>query len=309
MRTALRLALAAAAVALLPLGAFAQGSSIFARPFQYSDANGTGTLTVSLTNQSSTRLTFQPIQVTLVQGGNLWVGSGVYHAFSDDTANLPANALLAFTAVDRSGSTRFFQATLTPGAGLPTAPTVGLPTIPQGSGYSGIGTHHAPTAPQAAVAWRIQSSSVPSPGAIVNSAPLLTNGWYRNSLAEAMGGLYYSTFNTFQSLVSTATWTGSVPAPGSYQLEVFIPRQPSPGAAPRTGRAAYQIFPQPGTGGAGGGGASVRVVNQQVSTSQWVPLGVFNFQGSYRVVLTDSTGEAHATRSVVANAIRLTPVR
>src|SRR4051794_18476214 len=108
MRTALRLALAAAVVALLPIGAFAQGSSIFARPFQYSDTNGTGTLTVSLVSQASTRLTFQPVQVTLVQGSNFWVGSGVYHAFSDDAANLPASALLAFSAVDRSGSTRFF---------------------------------------------------------------------------------------------------------------------------------------------------------------------------------------------------------
>jgi hypothetical protein len=295
MRTALRLALAAAAVALLPLGAHAQGSSIFARPFQYSDGNGTGTLTVSLMNQASTRLTFQPIQVTLVQGANFWVGSGVYHAFSDDTANLPANALLAFAAVDRSGSTRFFQATLTPGSGQP--------TIAPGSGYTGIGTHYAPTSPQAATVWRIQSSSVPSPGAMVNSAPLLINGWYHNSFAEAMGGRYYSTFNTLQSPVSTATWTGSVPTPGNYQLEVFIPRQRTPGAAPRTNRAVYQIF------SAGVVGTSARVVNQQVSASQWVPLGVFPFQGSYRVVLTDATGEAHATRSVVANAIRLTPVR
>jgi hypothetical protein len=95
MRTVLRLALAAAVVALLPIGAFAQGSSIFARPFQYSDTNGTGTLTVSLVSQASTRLTFQPVQVTLVQGSNFWVGSGVYHAFSDDAANLPASALLS----------------------------------------------------------------------------------------------------------------------------------------------------------------------------------------------------------------------
>jgi hypothetical protein len=295
MRTALRLALAAAAIALLPLGASAQGSSIFARPFQYSDPSGPGTLTVTPMNSASTRLTFQPVQVTLVQGSNFWVGSGVYHAFSDDAANLPASALLAFAAADRSGSTRVFQATLTPGSVQP--------TIAPGSGYSGIGTHSAPTSPQAATTWRIQSSSVPSPGVILNSAPILGNGWYHNSSAEATGGFYYSTFNTLQSPVSTATWTGSVPVPGNYQLAVFIPRQLSPGAVPRTGRATYQIFSQ------GLGGASVRVVNQQVGASQWVPLGVFTFQGSYRVVLTDTTGEAHASRSVVANAIRLTPVR
>lgn len=294
MRTPLRLALAAAALTLLPLGAFAQGSSIFARPFQYSDSNGTGTLTVSLTNQASTRLTYQPIQVALVQGANFWVGSGVYHAFSDDAANLPANALLSFAAVDRSGSTRFFQATLTPGSGLP--------TIAPGTGYSGSGTHFAPASPQAAIPWRLQSSSMTTPVVIVNNAPALSNGWYHNSFAEAPGGFYYSTFNTLQAPVSVATWTGSVPAAGRYQLEVFIPRQPALGSAPRTNRAVYQIFPS------GTGIGSFSTVNQQVSASQWAPLGVFTFQGSYRVTLADTTGESQATRSVVANAIRLTPV-
>jgi hypothetical protein len=103
--------------------------------------------------------------------------------------------------------------------------------------------------------------------------------------------------------VSIATWTGSVPVAGRYQLEVFIPRQLTPGSAPRTNRAVYQIFPQ------GTGIGSFSTVNQQVSASQWVSLGVFNFQGNYRVMLTDATGEPHTSRSVVANAIRLTPVR
>ena len=93
-----------------------------------------------------------------------------------------------------------------------------------------------------------------------------------------------------------------MPAPGRYRLEAFIPRQPSPGTVPRTNRAVYQIFPQ------GTGVGSFSVVNQQVSASQWVSLGVFTFQGSYRVMLADATGEPQATRSVVANAIRLTPV-
>jgi hypothetical protein len=65
----------------------------------------------------------------------------------------------------------------------------------------------------------------------------------------------------------------------------------------------YQIF------SAGVAGTSTRVVNQQVSASQWISPGVFPFQGSYRVLLMDATGEAQASRSVVANAIRLTPVR
>jgi hypothetical protein len=50
-------------------------------------------------------------------------------------------------------------------------------------------------------------------------------------------------------------------------------------------------------------------VNQQVGVSQWVSLGVFNFQGSYRVMLRNATSGPHASRSVVANAIRLTPIR
>jgi hypothetical protein len=285
MRHVVRLALTAGAVALLPLGALAQGTQFFAQPYQYSDTNGVGTLTVTPLNSASTRLTYQPVRVTLVQNNVYSVGSGVYHAFTDDNANLPPFALLSFALVNPAGSSRFYQVTL---AAL--------------NGYAGDGTSYPVTAPQIVSTWHVQSMPVP-PVSIMNNAPVLNNGWYMNGFTEAMGGLYYSTFNTFQVPVSTATWSGTVPIPGNYLIEVFIPRQPSPGAAPRTNRATYQIF----LGGIVG--VALRMVNQQVSASQWIPLGTFSLQGSYQVMLTDRTGEPQQTRSVVADAIRLTPVR
>ena len=287
MRHVVRLALTAAAVALLPLGALAQGTAtgFFAQPYRYSDVNGVGTLTVTPLNNASTRLTYQPVRVTLVQNNAYSVGSGVYHAFTDDNANLPPFALLSFALVNASGSSRFYQVTL---AAL--------------NGYAGDGTSFPVTSPQTASTWHMQSVSAP-PASIMNNTPALNNGWYMNSFAEAMGGTYFSTFNTFQSAVSTATWSGSISNPGNYQIEVFIPRQTNPYAAPRTNHAIYQIY----LGGIVG--VAVRTVNQQVATSQWISLGTFSLQGSYQVMLIDQTGEPQQTRSVVADAIRLTRVQ
>ena len=285
MKHVVRLALTAAAVALLPLGALAQGTQFFAQPYQYSDANGVGTLTVTPLNNTSTRLTYQSVQVTLVQNNAYSVGSGVYHAFTDDNANLPPFALLSFALVGPTGSSRFYQVTL---AAL--------------NGYAGDGTSYPVTSPQTATTWHVQSMPV-LPASILNNSPAMNNGWYTNSFVEAIGGGYYSTFNTLQGPVSTATWSGSVPSPGNYRIEVFIPRQPNPGSAPRTNHAVYQVF----VGGVVGMG--VGIVNQQVATSQWITLGIFSLQGSYQVMLTDQTGEPQQTRSVVADAIRLTRVQ
>ena len=271
-------------VALLPLGAHAQGTQFFAQPFQYTDANGVGTLTVTPLNTISTCLTYQPVQATLVQNNVYWVGSGVYHAFGDDNANLPSFVLLSFALVGPSGSSQFYQATLAPV-----------------NGYAGDGTFYPVTSPQTVTTWHIQSG-VPPSGVILNNAPALNMGWYTNSFSESKGGVHYSTFNTFSGAVSMATWSGSIPSPRNYQIEVFIPRQPSPGAAPRTNHAVYQSLTQ------GMSGVVLQTVNQQVATSQWVSLGTFFLQGTYQVMLTDQTGEPLRTHSVVSDAIRLTPV-
>jgi hypothetical protein len=269
---------------LLP-GVDAQPIPIFSQPYQYSDPDGPGVLTLTPLNTESTRLTFQPIQVTLVQTNRQFVGSGVYHSFTDEQADLPPFTLVAFSLTSTTGQCYFFQGRIVPV-----------------NGYTGEGTYHPVGAPQATVPWQI-SSTVPPPGPVpvVNSTPTLLQGWYRNSFGEAIGGVYYSTWNTFQTTVSTATWSGSVPLAGSYTLEVFLPRQPGVGSAPRTSRAMYRIFH------AGVVGQTLRTVSQQVATSQWVPLGTYFFSSGYQVMLTDATGEPQQTRSVVANAIRLTP--
>src|SRR5262249_34123987 len=128
------------------------------------------------------------------------------------------------------------------------------------------------------------------------------SGWHANSFEEAIGGVYYSTRNTFQSADATATWSGSVPSPGNYRIEAFIPRQASAELLPRTSHALYQVC----AGASEGPG--LRVVDQQVATSQWVTLEICSLQESYQVTLSDQTGEPQQTRSVVADAVRLTRV-
>jgi hypothetical protein len=191
---------------------------------------------------------------------------------------------VAFTLVNSAGRSFFFQGRIAPV-----------------NGYTGDGTYFPIDAPQTIVPWQIQSTP-PTTGPIVNSTPTLRDYWARIAFSDAVGGVYYATYNTFQGAVSTATWSDSLPADGNYQVEVFLPRQPSTGMVPRTSRAVYQIYQD------GAAGVALRTVNQQASGSGWVSLGSFNFRGGYRIVLTDETGEARATRSVVANAVRLTPV-
>jgi hypothetical protein len=289
MRATHALALGLALTALVPIAAQAQvdprfgGIPMFSQPFQYSDREGPGTLTITPLSDASTRLSYQPIRVTLDQSGRHYVGAGAYHAFSDDGADLPPFALVSFTLESASGRSYFFQGRIAPV-----------------NGYTGEGTYYPIDAPQAAVTWRIQTAAVTE--SLVNATPALVDYWSRLTFAEAVGGVYWATYNTLQGAVSRATWSGTLPASGNYRVEVFIPRQVGTGMVPRTNRAVYQIA----TGGPAG--QVLRTVNQQVGSSQWIDLGTFSFTGSYRIVLTDETGEPRATRSVVANAVRLTPV-
>jgi hypothetical protein len=129
--------------------------------------------------------------------------------------------------------------------------------------------------------------------------PILVDRWWWTVFSEAIGGGYYATRNTRATDISTATWQGTpVSGPGRYRVEVFIPRQPGTGSLPRTENAQYTIYP--------GGPAVTARISQRVTTSQWVDLGTYHFDGPYRIVLTDRTGEPGLTRSVVANAVRLT---
>jgi hypothetical protein len=278
--------LAAATVAFLPIRAQAQGTGFFTQPFQFTDSRGTGTLTVYPLSSGSTRLSYQPVQVTLVQQNFTSSGSGVYHSFQDDGVGLPPNALLSFSLVDATGSSRFYQGTLQQTS----------------LGVNGQGTSWPTLSPQSAIPWTCQSISSSGGGnPIVDSTPALANGWSQTNFAEAIGGKYYATYNTFSTAVSTATWSGSLP-PGqqNYRIEVFIPRQPT-GGAPRTGNANYQITEAQGR-------SLAYRANQQVSVSQWIPIGSAVLNGSYRITLTDATGEPSSTRSVIANAVRLTPI-
>jgi hypothetical protein len=87
---------------------------MFARPFQYTDQDGPGVLIITPLSDASTRLSFQQIRVTLEQNNRRFTGAGVYHSFSDDSANLPPFALVAFTLVNSAGRSFFFQGRIAP---------------------------------------------------------------------------------------------------------------------------------------------------------------------------------------------------
>jgi hypothetical protein len=284
MRPFLLLALSACWAAFLAPSSWAQGNALFSQAFTYVDSQGTGTLRLTAVNSGSTR-PLLPLTAVLDQNGTQYSGTGVYSAFVQPGSALPSVTYLAFTLADRSGRSYFYEGNIDANA-------------------SGGGTYWLTSNPGQTSNWRIsRSSSIPIPGSIVDSKPQLTQGWTRNTFSEAIGGVYYGTYNTFQGVEDTATWTGNVPRDGSYRVEVYIPKQTNPGFTPRTRRARYQIFEGPF------GSERTAQLDQDVAQPGWVLLGTYSFRGSYRILLTDETGEQKGTRSVVANAVRLTPVQ
>jgi hypothetical protein len=130
--------------------------------------------------------------------------------------------------------------------------------------------------------------------------PRLVEGWYTIQSSEAIGGVYWSTYNTRRGAVSRAIWEFSLPTGRrNYRVEVFVPRRI--GSVPRTTNATYLISPD------GPSGQVLVSRSQEVSSSQWVDLGSFPFNGRCRVELTDETGEPSFSHGVVANALRVTP--
>jgi hypothetical protein len=284
MRPFLLLALSACWAAFLAPSSWAQGNALFSQAFTYVDSQGTGTLRLTAVNSGSTR-PLLPLTAVLDQNGTQYSGTGVYSAFVQPGSALPSVTYLAFTLADRSGRSYFYEGNIDANA-------------------SGGGTYWLTSNPGQTSNWRIsRSSSIPIPGSIVDSKPQLTQGWTQNASPEAIGGTYYSTFNTLRGVEDSATWTGNVSRDGSYRVEVYLPRPTSPGFAGRTRRAQYQVFE------GAFGNVRTATVDQEVTQGRWVSIGTFAFQGGYRILLTDETGEPKGTRSVVANAVRLTPAQ
>src|ERR1700730_4952677 len=112
MRHVRYLWLVAGLLLLGPSVLYAEAPQWFATPYQYHDNEGPGTLTFTPLGGDSTRLSFQPMGVSLAQNGVMYKGSGVYHSFPDDQANLPPAALVSFTLLTPSGQSFFFQGTI-----------------------------------------------------------------------------------------------------------------------------------------------------------------------------------------------------
>jgi len=97
-------------------------------------------------NQASTKSTFQPIQVSLVQNNVAYPGSGVYHYLGDDGPGAPPLVLLAFYIRGPQGDLMFFQGSV--------APRIG---------YAGGGTFYPAAAPQWVTPWSISTDAAPNP--------------------------------------------------------------------------------------------------------------------------------------------------
>jgi hypothetical protein len=84
--------------------------------------------------------------------------------------------------------------------------------------------------------------------------------------------------------------------PGRYEVFVYIPERFT-----TTSRARYWVSHR--------GGLTLRIVDQSASGGQWVPLGVYTFQGanSDYVSLADVTYEPYVSRLIAWDAVRWEP--
>jgi hypothetical protein len=138
---------------------------------------------------------------------------------------------------------------------------------------------------------------------VVVDNPQLVQFWgtIQSGTPHSIGGIYYYTYNSQQGAFSTATWNANLDVPLGTQckVEAFIPGSSQP--QNRTAQARYEVS------NSGVVGRNVVTISQQLTTSQWVTLGVFPFRaGTFSVRLTDETGEPNASRIVAADAIRWT---
>jgi hypothetical protein len=79
-----------------------------------------------------------------------------------------------------------------------------------------------------------------------------------------------------------ATWTPSLPGPGFYEIQAYIPRCNRTAA---TNAARYQVNHN--------GGTTVVSVDQQAAKGTWASLGIFSFSGQpgQSVILSDVAGD------------------
>src|SRR6266851_9116100 len=77
-----------------------------------------------------------------------------------------------------------------------------------------------------------------------DAVPSLTGGWSANASSLAVGGIYYTTFNTQNAPSSTAVWSVNLPQDGQYQ--VYVSSVPTVDV-PRTANARYEISTALGT--------------------------------------------------------------
>lgn len=134
--------------------------------------------------------------------------------------------------------------------------------------------------------------------------PDLTGYWERRSGNGSLDGDYYLTYNRTTGVASTATWRITLPQNpprGLCRVEALIPGSTQPGL--RTARAVYRVE------NSGFVGTREVPISQQLTRAQWVSLGEHPFRaGTWRVTLTDETGEPRSSRVLVADAVRWIPL-
>ena len=148
---------------------------------------------------------------------------------------------------------------------------------------------------QAQVSW--SSSSTPSATIVVDD---LDPEFTRGGNLRAFHGRYYGyrnhlfwVWNNTSAAYYWGRWTPRLPAPGNYEVQVYVPRYYFGSTSAR-----YRIYHN--------GTRHDRIVSQAIYYDEWVSLGTYYFHagGGEYVFLASNTGEPYATRHLGYDAVR-----
>ena len=120
----------------------------------------------------------------------------------------------------------------------------------------------------------------------------------RHESQGGLGGSSYWTYNTTFDPVNYGRWTPRLPAPGKYEVFVYIPNRYGTSA-----RVRYRVLHDEAR--------NDRVVDQNQYNDQWVSLGTYYFNAANRgkefVLVYDNTREPRASRTIAFDAVKFVP--
>jgi hypothetical protein len=149
---------------------------------------------------------------------------------------------------------------------------------------------------QVQVSWSLGTAPSPAIVYVDDLDPQFTRGGTLRGFNKRYFGFrdhLFWVWNNTTTAYYWGRWTPTLPGPGDYEVQAYIPRYRF-----GTTSARYRVYHN--------GTRRDRVISQAIYYDQWVSLGTYYFhaRGGEHVFLANNTGEPYATRPVGYDAVR-----